>query len=369
MTDPRIEKLAEVLVDYSTAVRPGDKVLIGGGILAEPLIKAVYAKVLEAGGHPLSVPSIPGLERLLFELGSDEQLQHIPQPLKLAMETYDVRLSIRADANTKSLSNVDPTRVVLHSRARTELMKTFMERSASGALRWVSTLFPTNAYAQDAEMSLSEYEDFVFGACMPDPDDPVGYWRRFSAWQQRIVEWLKGKEHVHVVGPGTDLRLDITGRTFINSDGKNNMPSGEVFTGPVEESVSGHVTFSYPAIHRGREVTGIQLRFEHGKVVEASAEKNEAFLRQTLDTDEGSRYVGEFAIGTNEGITQFTKQILFDEKISGSFHLALGAGYPETGSKNESAIHWDMICSLLDGGQIFVDDELLYEDGKFTVEF
>jgi aminopeptidase len=285
------------------------------------------------------------------------------------METYDVRISVRGAANTKSLSNVDPSKMVLRNRAHSEVMKTFMQRSASGALRWVSTLFPTNAYAQDAEMSLSEYEDFVYGACMPELDDPVGYWERFSEWQQRIVDWLKGKERVHVVGPGTDLELSIAGRRFINSDGKNNMPSGEVFTGPVEDSVSGHVTFSYPAIHQGREVTGVQLWFEEGRVVRASAEKNEPFLLQTLDTDEGSRYVGEFAIGTNEGITRFTSQILFDEKINGSFHMALGAGYPETGSKNESAIHWDMICDLRDGGEIWVDDELLYEDGQFAIDF
>ncbi len=368
MTDIRIEKLAEVLVEYSTAVQPGDEVVINGEIAAEPLLKAIYAKVLEAGGHPLLLASLQDTESLLYELGSDEQLSHVPDPVRMIVETYDVRINVRAAANTKSLSNVDPSKMVLRSRAQTDLMKTFMQRSASGALRWVGTLFPTNAYAQDAEMSLSEYEDFVYGACMPDLDDPVAYWRQFSKWQQRIIDWLEGRKHVHVVGPGTDLELSIAGRRFINSDGRHNMPSGEVFTGPVEESVSGHVTFSYPAIHQGREVTGVRLAFEDGKVVEASAKKNEAFLIQTLDTDEGSRYLGEFAIGTNEGITQFTSQILFDEKINGSFHVAVGAGYPETGSRNESAIHWDMICDLREGGQIWVDDELLYEDGKFVID-
>lgn len=367
--DQRVEKLAEVLVTYSTAVKPGDKVLVNGDTLAEPLLKVVYAKVLEAGGHPLLLPSVPGVEELLYELGSKEQLKHIPEPMRLIVETYDVRISIRGAANTKALSSVDPSRMVIRNRAQTELMRTFMERSASGALRWVGTLFPTNAYAQDAEMSLSEYADFVYGACMPDGDDPVGYWKSFSAWQQKIVDWLKGREHVRVEGPGTELELSIAGRRFINSDGKHNMPSGEIFTGPVEDSVSGHVTFSYPAIHQGREVTGVQLWFERGKVVKASAEKNEAFLLQTLDTDEGSRYLGEFAIGTNAGITRFTRQILFDEKISGSFHVALGAGYPETGSQNESAIHWDMICDLRQGGGIWVDDELLYENGAFAIDF
>jgi len=368
MTDPRVEKLADVLVNYSVAVRPGDKVLVQGSTLAEPLLEAVYARVLQAGGHPLLLAFLPDTDELLFRYASDEQLQHVPEPLELVMETYDVRISIGGAENTKALSNVDPARMVLHDQAYTELMKIFMQRSASGELRWTGTLFPTNAYAQDAEMSLSEYEDFVYGACLPDMDDPVGYWRRFSAWQQKIVDWLEGRERVHLIGPETDLRLSIAGRVFINCDGHENMPDGEVFTGPVEDSVEGHVFFSYPAIYRGREVTGVRLWFEGGRVVKASAEKNEDFLLQTLDTDGGSRRVGEFAIGTNAGITRFTRQILFDEKINGSFHMALGAGYPETGSQNESAIHWDMICDLRDGGEIRVDDELLYEDGRFVIE-
>jgi len=369
MTDPRVEKLADVLVNYSVAVRPGDKVLVQGDTLAEPLLKAVYAQVLQAGGHPLMLASLPGTNELFFRYASDEQLQHVPEPLKLVIETYDVRISIKGAENTKALSNIDAAKMVLCNQAQTELMKTFMQRSASGDLRWTTTLFPTNAYAQDAEMSLNEYEDFVYGACLPDMDDPVGYWQGFSAWQQKIVDWLKGKERIHVVGPETDLRLSIAGRTFVNCDGQANMPDGEVFTGPVENSVEGYVYFSYPAIYRGREVTGVRLWFEGGRVVKASAKKNEDFLLQTLDTDEGSRYLGEFAIGTNKGITRFTRQILFDEKINGSFHMALGAGYPETGSQNESAIHWDMICDLRDGGEIWVDDELLYKNGQFVIEF
>lgn len=369
MADPRVEKLADVLVSYSTNVQPGDKVWIQGDTPAAPLIKAVYARVLQAGGHPLTQISLPGMEELFFRYASEEQIAHVPGPVEMLMETYDVRIGLYADVNTKELSGVDPSKMVLRSQAMRGLMKTFMKRSAADELRWVLTIFPTDAYAQDAEMSLSDYEDFVYGACLPEPDDPVGYWRRFSAWQQGVVDWLKGKERVHVVGPETDLRLSIAGRVFENSDGKNNMPSGEVFTGPVEDSVEGHVFFSYPAIYQGREVTGVRLWFEKGRVVKAAADKNEEFLLQTIDTDAGARYVGEFAIGTNKGITQFTHQILFDEKINGSFHMALGAGYPETGSKNESAIHWDMICDLRDGGEIWVDDELLYKNGEFVIEF
>ena len=369
MTDPRIKKLAHLLVNYSVTVSPGDKVIVEGDATGEPLLKAVYAEVLQAGGHPLLMGGIPGTRELLFRYASDEQLQHVPEPLKLVTETYDARISIIAEENTKALSNSDPAKQVLYAQGRRGIMKTFMERSASGELQWTVALFPTNACAQDAEMSLSEYEDFVYDACLPDTDDPVGYWQRFSAWQERIVAWLKGRERVHVVGPETDLRMNIAGRSFINCDGRYNMPDGEVFTGPVEDSVEGHVCFSYPAIYQGREVTGVRLWFKKGRVVKASAEKNEDFLLKTLDTDEGSRRVGEFAIGTSKGITRFTREMLFDEKISGSFHMALGAGYPESGSKNESAIHWDMLCDLRDGGEIRVDDTLLYKDGEFVIEF
>jgi aminopeptidase len=330
-------------------------------------LKAVYAETLKAGGHPLVMVGFSDEEELLFRYASDEQLQYVPEPVRLVTETYDVRISIIGEENTKALSSVDPAKQVLRAKSRTELMKISMQRSAAGELRWTLAMFPTNACAQDAEMSLSEYEDFVYSACLPDMDDPVGYWQRFSAWQQKIVDWLKGRERVHLTGPETDLRLGIAGRPFINCDGHYNMPDGEVFTGPVEDSAEGHVYFSYPAIYRGREVTGVRLWFEGGKVVKASAEKNEDFLLKTLDTDQGSRRIGEFAIGTSTGITRFTRQILFDEKINGSFHMALGAGYPESGSKNESAIHWDMICDLRDGGEIRVDDELMYKDGKFVI--
>jgi aminopeptidase len=369
MTDPRVDKLADLLVNYSVSVRPGDKVLVEGSSMAEPLLKAVFVEVLKAGGHPLMQVSLPGTDELLYRLASEAQLEHVPEPRKLAIETYDARIVAIAERNTKALTGADPNKMMLRSRSQGELLKTMLERSARGELRWVATLFPTDAHAQDAEMSLSDYEDFVYGACIPEDDDPVGYWRRFSQWQQGIIEWLKGKKRVRVAGPDTELSFSIEDRVFINCDGKMNMPDGEVFTGPVEDSMEGHVCFSYPAIYRGREVSGIRLRFEKGKVVEASAEKGEEILLQMLEADEGARRVGEFAIGTNPGIQHITREILFDEKINGSFHMALGKGYPESGSRNDSAIHWDMICDLRQGGRIWVDDELLYEDGRFVLDF
>jgi aminopeptidase len=367
MADLRIEKLAQLLVKYSVKVKPGDKVAIQGEIEAQPLLKAVYAEVLKAGGYPFALPYLAGIDELFFRYASNDQLQHVPPPTKLIMETYDVRISIGGDINTKELNSIDPAKLVLYQQARTEIMRTYLERAARGELRWTYTLFPTNAYAQDAEMGTAEYEDFVFNACLGDINDPIGYWQRFSDKQQKIVDWLKGKKQIHITAPETDLHFSVEGRTFINCDGHENMPDGEVFTGPVENSMEGQVYFSYPTIFNGREVSGVRLWFNAGKVVKATAEKNEDFLIKTLDTDEGSRRLGEFAFGTSQGITRFTRQILFDEKINGSFHMALGSSYPETGGKNISAIHWDMICDMRQGGKVWVDDVLFYENGEFNL--
>jgi aminopeptidase len=367
MADIRVEKLADLLVNYSVKVRPGDKVAIRGESLAEPLHKAIYVKVLQAGGHPYFVITPGGSAELFYKYASDEQLKHIPPPTELINDTYDVSIYAGGEENTKALSNIDPAKIVLHQQSRTDLQKRFLERFARGEVRWTYVLYPTNAYAQDAEMGLTEYEDFVYAACLGDENDPIGYWNRFSKRQQKVVDWLKGKKNIHVTAPETDLNFTVAGRTFVNCDGRENMPDGEVFTGPVEDSMNGHVYFSYPAIENGHEVTGVRLWFENGKVVKATAEKNEDFLLKTLDTDEGARRIGEFAFGTNTGITKFTRQILFDEKIGGSFHMALGAGYPETGAKNVSAIHWDMICDMRQGGQVTVDGQVLYKNGRFVI--
>lgn len=369
MADPRVEKVADLLVNYSIAAKPGQKVAIQGSTLAEPLLKALYAAALRAGAHPSVLATLPGLEEIFYRHASDEQLQFAPPPLRLVMETYDGLISVMGTGNTRAMSNVPPQKMVLSQRATGEITKIFMKRHSSGELNWVGTLFPTDAHAQDAEMGLAEFEDLVYRACLPDPDDPIGYWKRFSAWQERIVAWLRGKREVRVLGPDTDLRLSIEGRPFINCDGRANMPDGEVFTSPVEGSVEGRVRYTYPAIYRGREVTDVRLRLEKGRVVEASASKGEEFLLRTLDVDEGARVPGEFAIGTNRGVTRFMRNTLFDEKIAGTFHMALGASIPASGGKNVSAVHWDMVCDLRQGGEIRVDGELLHKDGKFVVDF
>jgi len=368
MADPRIEKLADLLVNYSIAVKPGQKIAIQGSTVAEPLLHAVYASVLKAGGHPMVYLSLPGFEETFYRLASNDQLDHVPPPMRLITETYDGFIGLWASANTKVLTNIPPEKLARNQRAMGVISQTFMRRHSEGSLRWVGTLFPTNAAAQDAEMGLSELEDLVYGACLPDVADPIGYWKRFSVWQQRLVDWMKGKKEVHVLGPDTDLRLSIAGRPFINCDGKANMPDGEVFTSPVEGSVEGTVRYTYPAIYRGREVVNVRLRLEKGRVVEAKADKGEDFLNATLDIDPGARVPGEFAIGTNKGVTRFMRNTLFDEKIAGTFHMALGASIPESGGTNLSAVHWDMVCDLRPGGEIRVDGELLHKDGKFVID-
>lgn len=367
MKDRRIEKLAQTLVDYCVEVQPGDKVFLNGTVDALPLVTETYRQILRAGGHPLVQLQDDVLSQIFFQESSEDQLQHLPEPLKLVIETYDCIISVRGASNTRALSAVDPKRQQIAQASRSVLMAAQMERSAKGELRWVGTLYPTNAYAQEADMSLEDFEDFVFRACHADKEDPIAEWTAVREKQQRLVDWLAGKKQVEVKGPNVDLQLSIEGRTFVNSDGKRNMPSGEIFTGPVEDSVEGWVRFTYPAIVSGREVSDVRLRFEKGKVVEATAEKNEAFLLQTIDTDPGARQLGEFAIGTNYAIDRFTKSILYDEKIGGTIHMALGRGYPETGSQNISAVHWDMICDMRDGGEIWVDGQLFHKDGEFVI--
>ena len=368
MPDSRVTRLAQVLVDYSVNVQPGQRVSITGLTVAAPLIEAVYERVLERGGLPHLLLGLPGLAALFLRRANDQQLTYVSPFLRLQYEEFDCLISLGGSSNTRDLTGVDPARQALQRQALAPLQEAYFRRTAAGEYRWVTTQFPTEAGAQDAEMSLREYEDFVYGAAhVDDPAvDPVAYWRGISADQQRLVDWMRPHDQVVVRGPNVDLTLSVKGRRFINADGQRNIPDGEIFTGPVEESVNGWVRFTYPVVAFGREIEGIELKLEQGRVVHASATKNEAFLLSALDTDAGARYVGEFAIGTNFGIKRFTKSILFDEKLGGSFHMALGAGYPDTGSQNHSSLHWDMICDMRQG-EILVDGELFYQGGAFKV--
>lgn len=365
MPDPRIETWAKTMVAYSVEVRAGDVVAITGGIAAEPLLRALSREVVRRGGHPVLLPTLSGASADLIAGGSDEQLSFVSPVERFARAEADVLISVSAETNTKAGSNIDPARQQVHAAARTELRQAFMQRAAEGTLRWSSTLYPTDAYAQDADMATDDFAEFMYRACKLDAPDPAAAWRELRDEQQRLIDWLADKQEIHLTGPDTDLRLSIAGRTWINSDGHRNFPSGEIFTGPIEDSADGAVRFSYPVVTSGREIADVRLRFERGKVVDASAAKNEEFLISTLDTDEGARFLGEFAFGTNFGITRFTKNILLDEKIGGTVHMALGAGYPDSGSLNRSAIHWDMICDLRQGGLVTVDGIPFLQDGRF----
>jgi aminopeptidase len=367
VTDKRISNLARTLVEYCVDVQPGDRVALVASTLASPLILELQRHVLRAGGHPHTRLYIPGSNYIYFTEASEEQLQYISPVTKMYLEEFEGLIQVYSQANTKELSNIDPSRQALQAKAMAPLMKTYMDRAAEKQIKWALSIFPTNALAQDAEMSRAEFEDFVYAATYADTDDPVGAWQRIHAEQQVLVDWLKGKQELIVTGPNAELKMSIEGRDFINSDGVDNMPSGEIFTSPVEDTMEGWIRFTYPAIEGGREVTGVELKIEGGKVVEAHAEKNEEFLKAMLEVDEGASIVGEFAIGTNKQINRFTKNILFDEKLGGTIHLALGAGFKEIGGTNESGVHWDMICDMKAGGKIVVDGELFYDSGEFVI--
>ncbi len=367
MRDQRAEALAKILVQESTKVQPADVCIFTGATSAAALVLAVYEEVLRAGGYPVVQMAPEEGMASYYRLANDKQLDWVSPTQVWAAEEADVRIAIISEDNTRALSNVDPAKQARAQQARKPLMDASMRRSAEGSYRWCLTAFPTHGLAGEAAMSLSEYEDFYYKACLATDGDPVTAWARTSEETERLAEWIQGKEEVHITGPGTDVKLGVAGRTWIPCVGKHNMPDGEFFTGPVEDSVEGEVAFSFPAVYGGREVSGVRFRFEGGKVVDASADQGEGYLIEMLDTDEGARRLGELGIGTNYGIATGTREILLDEKIGGTIHMAIGQSYPESGGVNDSAVHWDMVCDLRQGGRITVDGEDFQVDGKFVV--
>src|ERR687898_1764515 len=360
MRDERIRKLARVLVDYSVGAGEGEQVLVSGGVAAESLIKEVYARLLDAGAVPIPQVQIPGMQELFFGHAKEHHYEETPSVVRSIYEDADAFISIMSPRNTRALAAVDPQKQQALSKRDKALQEMVLSKD-----RWALTLFPTEALAQESEMSLEEYEEFVFEAMALNEDDPVRFWHEKAEEQERLIERLERAREVRIVGPETDLTLSIEGRRFLNGDGKHNMPCGEIFTGPVEDSANGEIYFGVPVAVAGREVSGVRFRFEEGRVVEASAEKGEEYLKSMLDADEGARYLGELGIGTNFGIPRATKNILFDEKLGGTVHLAIGRSYEKTGGKNDSSVHWDLICDLRDGGELYADGELIEKDGAF----
>lgn len=366
MPDPRVIKLAKVLVQYSLEIKPGQQFAIETHPWAEELTLAVYEEAIKAGANVVILPSVPGAKEIFYKYASDEQLDQVSPISKMISETFDASLDIWTTHNPHALAGIDPTRMTRASRARAEVFITFLNRCARKEMRWCGTAFPTHASAQEADMSLADYREFVYAAGMLNENDPIAHWKKVGEELQLLADRFKGHEQVLLKGLNVDLKMSIKDRVFIPCDGKENFPDGEIFTGPVEDSVEGWVRFGYPAIWSGQEVTDIELWFEKGRVVKETASKNQELLTAQLDTDAGARRLGEFGIGTNYGITRFTKDMLFDEKMGGTIHLAVGAGLPESGSKNESGIHWDMLCDMHEA-EIYVDGELFYKNGKFTI--
>ena len=367
MADVRLQRLAQVLVRYSLGIKKGDRFAIMTYPAATPLVQELVRESLRAGGFPETFVVLPDVQEIVLKEGSDEQLSYIPAAQRMIFEEYETLLQLFSQENTKELSGVDPARMALQQEARRDLMHTYMQRSAAGSFRWCIAMFPTNAYAQDANMSLSDFEDFVYRACFLDDPDPVARWQELSRQQEHLVQWLKGRHTIHLRGQDTNLTLSVDGRTFINSAGHKNFPDGEFFTGPVEDSANGYIRYSFPASFGGRSVEDVRLRFENGVVVEAQAGQGQDYLDKMLSLDEGAKRLGEFAFGNNRNVDRCTKNVLFDEKMGGTVHLALGASIPETGGINQSALHWDMVCDLRTGSEIRVDGELFCKNGEFVV--
>jgi aminopeptidase len=369
MSDPRVAKLGDLLVNYSLELQPGQVVRIDAGTVAAPLVTEVYRHALRAGAFPRIRIDVEALDVILLDEANDEQLVFLPDVERREVEEFQAFATIWADRNTRALTGIEPGRVSRRLASRRELINRVWQRIDAGEAKWVGTRFPTEAHAQDAEMSLPEYEDFVYGAChVRDGEDPIAHWQSVSAELNARARDLEAVRELRIVGPDTDLRLDVGGRGWLAADGRLNMPDGEVFTSPVETGSEGEIRFSFPAIFHGRSVEDVRLRFEGGRVVAAEAKTANDYLQSLLDMDDGSRILGELAFGLNYEIERFTRDILFDEKIGGTIHLAVGASFKKVGGLNDSGLHWDMICDLRADGEVYADGELVWRAGAFLHE-
>jgi len=353
MADPRIVAYAKVLTDHSIDIKKGDLIEINANIEARPLVLELCKNILKKGATPRLNVGMPGFNYTYYKHAPDSVLRQYPKIAEYSTKNTAGIISIFSPDNTRELNNVDANKV----SQRMKIVKPISELRLKQN-NWVLCAFPTSALAQEADMSLEEFEDFVYSAVNVD-------YNKMKKEQLKIKALYDRSNEIHVVGPETDLYVNIEGRQGILCCGNRNVPDGEVFIGPVETKTEGHISYSFPAIYQGRSVEGVKLLFKKGKAIKATAEKNEAFLNKILDTDKGARYLGEFSFGLNYGIKQHIKEILFDEKIGGTIHLALGMAYKEGGGKNDSAVHWDMIKDMRRDGKVFFDGKLVYKNGKF----
>lgn len=381
LTNLHLSRWADVLVRHATDIKPGTVVRITAQPAAVDLLEAVYRKVLEAGGHPIVNCRPESLSEAFFELAGDEQLDWENPITSLECEMVDATINIGASTNLRMMDKFDPAIVQRAARANEASRELFFQRAAVAddasidselkPLLWTTTLYPTNAYAQDAGMSLKDYSEFVIKACQLDHEDPVAFWQSLDRWQGELAESLMAGSELHFTTPeGTDLRVDVSGMRWLSSPGRKNFPDGEVYSGPNLDAENGGahgvVVFDKRCVYQGRAVRNARIRMENGRATEVTADEGEDFLIAMLDQDEGARRIGEVAFGTNRAIDRATGQILFDEKMGGSFHLAFGSGYPETGNVNKSGLHWDLIASLGEGSCVTLDGEPFCVDGKFV---
>ena len=374
---------ASVLLNYSTRVGKGDKVRIFGGMAAEPLLRELYIMALSLGAEPYLQIQLPGQEELVYSYGQEEIFARTPDIPLYTAENYDANIVVWTADNTRELTNVDPKFIQMHNKAKQPISKIALDRSAAwtgvrfdqdppdGSYRWCVTLWPTPATAIEAEMGTEEFSDFVFSSVGAYEDNPIEFWEKIAAEQEQYVELLENVDHLHFEGPNCDIQFRVGGRKWINCDGRFNMPDGEVFTAPYEDYTHGWVKFTAPTLHGGRVIEDVFVQMVGGicTYVKAKTDAQTDYVNKMLDSDEDgeSRILGELAFGLNPNITFPTKEILFDEKIAGTFHMAFGKGYPETGSKNDQAsLHWDMICDMSEG-KVFADGKLIYKNGNFTI--
>jgi aminopeptidase len=357
LVDPRVEKHAKILVDYSLKVKRGEKVVLIGDFQSEPLMKETYKLLIRRGAHKVVLKfGSYEFSEIYFKEAKNHQLDHFPTIDMDEIKYMDCYIRISSPLNTRGLTNMDTNKISRRAKVLRKITNYRIENT-----RWVVTRFPTQAQAQEADMSLSEYSNFVFSAI-----NKVD-WKKLFKSQEKLVKLVDKTSKVRIVGKETDLTLNISKRKAVNCAGEYNMPDGEIYTSVVEDSADGYITYTFPAIYQGREFHNVRLEFKKGKVVNATAEKGEKDLNKILNTDRGARYIGELGIGNNFKIQKFTKDILFDEKIGGTVHLALGKGFKETLSKNKSAIHWDMIKDLRQDGKLWFDDELVQRNGKWLI--
>jgi aminopeptidase len=362
------EKLAKLVVNYAVDVQKGDKVVIAGSSDALDLFQAIFTEVTKVGGHVLHKDiSIPGNGEIFFKYATEEQLQFVNPIATQATEIVDKYISIFSSTNRKGMANVDQQKMMLVQKANSHLQKNIMERSAKGELMWNLCPYPSPAFAQEGNMGTLEYKEFVYKALALDKPDPVAHWKDVEKKHDAIIAILEKGKTYRVVGEDTDISMNIEGRKWLNSCGHRNLPDGEVHSSPHEDSVNGTIRFTYPGIRLGREIENIWLKFKDGRVIEHDASKGKEYLDKVLELENAER-LGEIAVGTNYGIDRFTKNMLFDEKMGGTIHFALGSGYPDTGSKNQSTIHWDILKDMKsDESVIYLDNKEIYRAGKLVI--